>query len=46
MKVIKYQTEGTKNRKMVCYETDTETQRAIRELNRCKGWKAEKKYKG
>ena len=42
LKATHHQNEGTENRTMICYETEMETQRAITEINRYKGWRAEK----
>ena len=42
LKVIHHQNGGTENRAMICYEREIETQRAITEINRYKGWRAEK----
>ena len=42
LKVTHHQNEGTENRTMICYETEMEAQRAITEINRYKGWIAEK----
>ena len=42
LKVIHHQNGGTENRAMICYETEMEAQRAITEINRYKGWRAEK----
>ena len=42
LKVIHHQNGGTENRAMIYYETEMETQRAITEINRYKGWRAEK----
>ena len=41
LKVIHHQNGGTENRAMICYETEMEAQRAITEINRYKGWRAE-----
>ena len=37
IKAIQYQNEGTENRAMSFYETETETQTAIRKINRYNG---------
>ena len=42
IKVIHHQNGGIENRAMICYETEMKGQRAITEINRFKGWKAEK----
>ena len=42
VKVIHHQNGGTENRAMICHETEMEVLRAITEINRCKGWRAEK----
>ena len=41
LKVIHHQNGETENRAMICYETEMEAQRAIAEINRYKGWRAE-----
>ena len=42
LKVIHHQNGGTENRAMIFYETKMEAQKAITEINRYKGWRAEK----
>ena len=42
IEVIHHQNGGTENRTMICYEAEMEAQRAITEINRYKGWRAEK----
>ena len=41
-KVIHHQNGGTENRAMIQYETEMEAQRAITEISRYKGQRAEK----
>ena len=42
IKVFHHQYGGAENRAMICYETEMEAQRSIAEINRYKGWRAEK----
>ena len=42
IKVIHHQNGARENRAMICYETKMEALRAITEINRYKGWRAEK----
>ena len=44
MKIIHHRNGETENRAMICYETEMEGQRAITEINRYKGWRAEKQF--
>ena len=45
VKVIKHQNEGIENGAKVCYKTETEAQRSVREINRYNGLKARKIHK-
>ena len=42
IEVIPHQNGRIENRAIICYETEMEAQRAITEINRYKGWRAEK----